>query len=299
MWNNATQINSTILYVDHLTRDSIDIDVFLALIKTGDSIVIQDENDSTRFQKWTVSGTPTQTLVYTSIPVTYVNGGYSFSNGQDIIFIPLSIGIEGPQGPQGFQGFQGPTGSNGTNGTQGNQGFQGPTGSTGPRGATGTGMAIIETTTNGVSTSGTTSNVYSSGVFVPANTFTAGNNLQVTIRGVKTGIAGVFNIRFYANTTNDIAGSPVLLGTSVTSATNNVWLQMSRFLSIKVATASGAGTEVFAPTVNAVTDWLSFTTGVGTTLVNWTGDLYIVASTQCTQATDSALCRTSFIQVKR
>jgi len=125
MWNNATQISSTILYVDHLTRDNVDIDVFLALIKTGDSIVIQDENNSNNYQKWTVSGTPTQTLVYTSIPVTYVNGGYSFSNGQDIIFIPLSIGVQGPQGPQGFQG---PTGSNGTNGSQGNQGFQGPTG---------------------------------------------------------------------------------------------------------------------------------------------------------------------------
>jgi len=114
MWNNATQISSTILYVSHLTRDSIDIDVFLALIKTGDSLIIQDENNSNNYQKWAVSATPSITPnSYVSIPVTYVGGGYSFSNGHDIIFVPLSIGIAGPQGFQGPSGPQGETGPQG------------------------------------------------------------------------------------------------------------------------------------------------------------------------------------------
>ena len=111
MWNNATQISSTIIYVSHLTRDNVDIDVFLALIKTGDSLILQDENNSNNYQKWTVNNTPT--IIpnnYVSIPVTYVEGGYSFANGHDMIFVPLSIGIEGPQGQQGFQG---PTGADG------------------------------------------------------------------------------------------------------------------------------------------------------------------------------------------
>ena len=113
IWNNATQINSTIIYVDHITSDNIDIDVFLALIKTGDNIIIQDANDSTSYQKWVVSATISQTLVYTTIPVTYVAGGHQYTNGENIIFIPLSIGISGPQG---VQGFQGPTGSQGATG---------------------------------------------------------------------------------------------------------------------------------------------------------------------------------------
>ena len=114
IWNNATQINSTIIYVSHLTRDGVDIDVFLALIKTGDSLILQDENNSNNYQKWTVSGTPSITPnSYVSIPVTYVEGGYSFTNGHDMIFVPLSIGISGPQGDQGPQGFQGPTGADG------------------------------------------------------------------------------------------------------------------------------------------------------------------------------------------
>ena len=106
IWNNATQISSTILYIDHLTRDNIDIDIFLALIKTGDNLIIQDDNNSNNYQKWTVSGTPT--IIpndYISVPVTYVEGGYSFSNGHDIILAPLSIGIQGPVGPTGSVGL--------------------------------------------------------------------------------------------------------------------------------------------------------------------------------------------------
>ena len=139
MWNNATQISSTIIYVSHLTRDGVDIDVFLALIKTNDSLILQDENNSNNYQKWTVNNTPT--IIpnnYVSIPVTYIEGGYSFANGHDMIFVPLSIGIEGPQGftgPQGLEGTQGFQGDFGPQGLEGPQGFQGPSG---PQGTNGT-----------------------------------------------------------------------------------------------------------------------------------------------------------------
>ena len=139
MWNNSIQINSTILYISHLTLDNIDIDVFLALIKSGDNLTIQDQNNSNNYQSWTVSGTPT--IIpnnYVSVPVTYVTGGYSFSNGHDIILVPISIGIQGPQGFQGFQGNRGATGSTGATGPQGPQGNQGATGPQGNQGATGT-----------------------------------------------------------------------------------------------------------------------------------------------------------------
>jgi hypothetical protein len=127
VWNDGTQINSTILYVSHLTRDGIDIDVFLALINNGDNLIIQDENDSNSFQRWSVNGTPT--IIpnnYVSIPVTYVNGGYSFTNNQNIIFVPLTIGIQGPIGPTGSTGPIGPTGSQGPIGLTGATGPQGP-----------------------------------------------------------------------------------------------------------------------------------------------------------------------------
>jgi hypothetical protein len=116
-WDNVTQISSTQLYISHLTRDNVDIDVFLALISDNDSLIIQDENNSDNYQKWTVNGTPSITPnSYLTIPVTYVSGGYTFSNNHNIIFAPLSIGIQGPQGPQGEQGIQGPTGPTGGGG---------------------------------------------------------------------------------------------------------------------------------------------------------------------------------------
>jgi len=81
---------------------------------------------------------------YVSVPVTYVEGGYSFSAGQDIILVPLSIGIQGPAGPTGNNG------ANGATGPTGNNGATGPTGSSGEYSITTT-----TTTYNIVDTSGT------------------------------------------------------------------------------------------------------------------------------------------------
>jgi len=137
-WDNSTQISSTNLYVSHLTSDNTDIDVFLALISNGDALIIQDEVNSDNNQRWTVNGTPSITPNnYVTIPVTYVNGGYTFSNDQSIIFAPLSIGAQGPQGPQGTTGNNGPTGATGSTGATGPTGSTGATGSIGPTGATG------------------------------------------------------------------------------------------------------------------------------------------------------------------
>jgi hypothetical protein len=124
------------------TSDNIDIDVFLSLITVNTTIVIQDTILSNNYQKWTVSGTPTQfgtsPNFYWEIPVTYVSGGYSFSNNDNIIFVPFLAGFTGSTGPQGVQGFtgatgvQGPQGFTGPTGPQGTQGFTGTTGATGP-----------------------------------------------------------------------------------------------------------------------------------------------------------------------
>jgi hypothetical protein len=95
-------------------------------------------NNSNNYQSWTVSGTPTIiSNNYVSVPVTYVTGGYSFSNGHDIILVPISIGIQGPQGFQGNRGSTGSTGATGPQGFQGNQGATGPQGPQGNQGATG------------------------------------------------------------------------------------------------------------------------------------------------------------------
>jgi hypothetical protein len=129
LWNNATQTSATILYVSHLTSNGVDVDLFLDAISIGDTIIVQDQANSLNYQQYVVSASvivvPNS---YVEIPVTYVGGGYSFSNFQPLIFAFTSIGV---QGTQGTQGLQGTTGSQGSQGLQGLQGIQGVSGVSG------------------------------------------------------------------------------------------------------------------------------------------------------------------------
>ena len=134
-WNNATQSSATELILSHLTSGNDDIDVFLSLLKTNDSIIIQDQSNSNNNQKWTISATPTVVEnQYTLIPVTLVTATHSFANNNQLLVIVSSAGIPGPQGPvgpAGPQGIQGEPGPEGPQGIQGIQGIQGPPGPSG------------------------------------------------------------------------------------------------------------------------------------------------------------------------
>jgi hypothetical protein len=138
-WNNTTQISATQITLSHLEQGGIDIDIFLSFIKTGDSFILQDQNNSTNYQKWEVSATPT--IVpnsYVTLPVTLVTssgtGTTNFANNHDLLVVIQSVGLVGPTGPQGATG---PTGNTGATGATGNVGATGPTGSQGIQGNVG------------------------------------------------------------------------------------------------------------------------------------------------------------------
>ena len=131
------------------------------MFKTGDSFVIQDQGNSSNFQTWKITATPTVVLnSYISIPVTLTtSGGTSqFVNNQQLIFAIVTSGLTGATGAQGSTGatgvgstgatgpqgatgigINGATGATGVQGIQGIQGIQGSTGATGigTQGATG------------------------------------------------------------------------------------------------------------------------------------------------------------------
>ena len=155
LWNNATQRNSTQINVSHITSDSSDIDVFLALLKVNDFIIIQSKTNSDNFQKWQISSTTT--IVpndYIQIPVTYVDSGgtgyTNFSSNEQIIFVFVAIGATGPTGPANTLAIgsvnEGGIGvANATiTGTAPNQTLNLvlPTGATGATGATGTAATV-------------------------------------------------------------------------------------------------------------------------------------------------------------
>lgn len=94
LWNNATQTGATSLLLAHLTNDDLDIDVFLATVATGNTLLLQDANNSDNNQKWTVSSAPTQTnggtaTSYWTIPVTLVSsagtGTTGFPNNHQLV----------------------------------------------------------------------------------------------------------------------------------------------------------------------------------------------------------------------
>lgn len=141
IYNSGTQTSATQINISHIDRNSVDLDIFLALISDNDVIVIQDSVDSNDYQKFEVNGTPTLQTGYVEVPVTYISSGgdgaTGFANNTNIIVALSSIGPQGPQGAQGSTGPQGATGAQGSQGATGAQGNTGPQGATGPQGSTG------------------------------------------------------------------------------------------------------------------------------------------------------------------
>ena len=117
-WNNASQVAATSITLSHIEALGNDIDVFFPLFKTGDTFVIQDQNNSNNFQTWEISATPTIVLnSYISIPSTLVTsagtGTTGFANNHQLIFAIVSSGLVGATGATGATGLQGSTGATG------------------------------------------------------------------------------------------------------------------------------------------------------------------------------------------
>jgi hypothetical protein len=107
LWNNATQSSATQISVSHLDANTVDIDIFLALLKLGDYIIIQDTANSNNYQKWLITSNTLQTG-YVQLGVTLDTSTHSFSNDDDIILALVYSGTAGPTGATGPTGLTGP-----------------------------------------------------------------------------------------------------------------------------------------------------------------------------------------------
>ena len=105
-WSNfPLQIQSTYIRVNHVNQNGDDIDIFLNLVQQGNTLIIQDANDSANYQTWLVSGTPTPNTGsgYVQYPVTLITSGgtTNFANNHQIILATIIPGPAGPTGPTG------------------------------------------------------------------------------------------------------------------------------------------------------------------------------------------------------
>jgi hypothetical protein len=61
-YNNANQSLATVVYISHITRDNIDIEVYFKQLSTLNEVYIQDQNLSENFIQYNITGTPTITV---------------------------------------------------------------------------------------------------------------------------------------------------------------------------------------------------------------------------------------------
>ena len=152
---------------------------------------------------------------------------------------------------------------------------------------------LAETATDGAASSGT-SNTYSTGVLITPSMIDANTSIVVKTRLRKSGVAGTVTVRIYANTTNDIAGSPILIGTYTSTLGTTINTLIQRDLAIKVKASS---TEVQATTISGNTEYGALTAAVSNLAIDWTSNKYIVVAVQNTVGADSSLI--SFLKVSR
>ena len=130
------------MYINDEDDGGNDIQSFLRTIDDSTSTIkghvrVSNRLNAADFALFTISGTNTEATGYHKVSVSYVSGGTSFSNDEDIIVTFARTGSKGDTGAQGSQGHQGVQGAVGAQGAQGAVGAQGNQGHQGVQGAVG------------------------------------------------------------------------------------------------------------------------------------------------------------------
>ncbi len=128
---------------------------------------------------------------------------------------------------------------------------------------------------------GTTANTYLTGLLIPANTFTVGESFDVLVRIFRNTSLGTCTHRIYVNTTNDLAGSPILIGNAVVTA-GFTGMLMARNLLIRSSTV----TAHYPGATNSVTD-ITLSTSFDLSNIDWTLNQYLVVATQPSATTQT------------
>lgn len=134
---------------------------------------------------------------------------------------------------------------------------------------------------------GSTTNTLGAAVLIKAFTVDTNKISTLEIRGrmIKTGVAGNCTMRMYFNSTPDLTGTPVLLGTH-TSGAANIHAQFVRQVYI-----DKNNTIVFNAVQNANTDDTENAAGrtviTNTGNIDYTANLYVVLAIQNGSAADS------------
>jgi hypothetical protein len=246
----------------------------LQLVKTGDTLILQDIGNSNNFQKWTVSATPVLQVGYVEYPVTFVTSGgtgtTNFPNNADLAFIIFTVGNVGATGATGA-GATGATGSTGSNGATGSTGATGlgATGATGLTGATGAG--------------GGTNNLYANNYWISPNLGTLGaaassnaNNIYLYPFTVERAITVS---ELGARVTTGVAASSVQLAIYASAAGEPDGAPLATTVSLSSASASTISDNVTDFNLSEKTTyWMAVNASAAITLQHLTGGAQLAAA---------------------
>src|SRR3990167_2393810 len=151
---------------------------------------------------------------------------------------------------------------------------------------------VSNTTTTSIHT-GTVAETYITGFEIPAGTFTTNDRFYFEYLVRAVGGLGVKTIRVYTNTTNNLAGTPVLIATY---STNNLLYSICKlaFLSATNALRSKLG-----GTTNSTANYGSDNSGFTTFTIDFTVQQYIVVSFQLANAGDAIYLEAFYLERSR
>ena len=97
--NSLTNTTATIVYISHVTRDNIDVEVFWKFVNTLTELYLQDQSLSTNYVQYNITAAPTITVGdKIAIPVAVVNsagtGSTSFGSGHNILVSYFTNNLE-------------------------------------------------------------------------------------------------------------------------------------------------------------------------------------------------------------
>ena len=99
VYNNANQSLATVIYISHLTRDNVDIEIFFENVSSLNDLYLQDQNNSLNFIRYNITGTPTiipnnYILIPIILDTSGGTGSNSFGTNHNILLSIFTNSIE-------------------------------------------------------------------------------------------------------------------------------------------------------------------------------------------------------------
>lgn len=142
---------------------------------------------------------------------------------------------------------------------------------------------IAQSAADGTNITGTTNEVISQSLLIPANSFSSNGILEIISRISKTGTSGTSTVRMYRNTSNSLTGAALIATLRNLQTASDIFGTFIRTFRINSNTLTGfnAATNLQTDVVNnsSTLQSITFTTNV---------DNYIIFSIQLASTSDSA-----------